>query len=185
MEKIKSNLHDQIFKIINQSICDNKKTYASYLKRLHEGHFTRSENQKSHFCVYFFPYNPKNKKVFIVHHKKSGLWISPGGHIDENEGLLETLNREIFEELGVKDFYKKVPSPFLLTITPIDNKIQKCKKHFDIWYLMQTNGNQFNVDLKEFHDTKWVTIDKAEKIVTNIANQKALKVIKTMSKINL
>ena len=158
--------------------CDSESTRTNFLKRLEEGAFIRDENPQSHFCAYFLPYNSENKKVFIVHHKKSGLWLSPGGHIDKDEGLLEILNREIDEELGVKTFFKELPSPFLLTITPIENKVQPCKTHLDIWYLVNTDGANFNVDPKEFHETKWLTIDEAEKIVTDPPNRKALEFVK-------
>ena len=171
-------LYDQISKIINKSICDSESTLTNFLKRLEEGAFIRDENPQSHFCAYFLPYNSENKKVFIVHHKKSGLWFSPGGHIDKGEGLLETLNREIDEELGVKTFFKELPSPFLLTITPIENKVQPCKTHLDIWYLVNTDGANFNVDPKEFHETRWLTIDEAEKIVTDKPNRKALEFVR-------
>src|SRR5665213_1066199 len=137
-------LHDQILTIVDPSICDSEETRVSYLKRLEEGAFTRDENPKTHFCAYFLPYNEKSRKVFMIHHKKSGLWLSPGGHIDKGEGLLETLNREINEELGVKSFFKELPPPFLLTITPIENTTQPCKTHFDIWYLVKTDGSKFN-----------------------------------------
>lgn len=171
-------LHDQIAKIIESSICDSESTRVNFIKRLQEGAFTRDENPQSHFCAYFLPYNQKDKRVFIVHHKKSGLWLSPGGHIDKGEGLLETLNREINEELGVKNFFQEAQSSFLLTITPIENKVQSCKVHYDIWYLVLTDGANFNVDSKEFHDTKWLTIDEAEKIVTDAPNRKVLETIR-------
>ena len=67
-------LYDQISKIIDISICDSESTHTNFLKRLEEGAFTRDENPQSHFCAYFLPYNSENKKVFIVHHKKSSLW---------------------------------------------------------------------------------------------------------------
>jgi len=171
-------LKEQIAKIIEPSICDSENTHVNFLKRLEEGNFTRDENSQTHYCAYFLPYNQRDKKVFIVHHKKSGLWLSPGGHIDKDEGLLETLNREIDEELGVKNFFKEAQSPFLLTITPIENKVQPCKVHYDIWYLVLTDGADFNVDPKEFHETRWLTINDAEKIVTDTSNRKALETIK-------
>jgi len=43
----------------------------------------------------------------------------------------------------------------LLTITPINNQVQPCKTHYDIWYLVMTDGNNFNINPQEFHDTKW------------------------------
>lgn len=171
-------LYDQISNIIDMSICDSERTYTNFLKRLAEGAFTRDENPQTHFCTYFLPYNRESKKIFIVHHKKSGLWLSPGGHIDKGEELLDTLNREIDEELGVKKIFKKTPSPFLLTITPIENKVQPCKTHFDIWYFVNTDGANFNVDPKEFYDTKWLTIDEAEKIITDRPNKKMLEIVK-------
>ncbi|OQX00816.1 hypothetical protein BWK69_00715 [Candidatus Parcubacteria bacterium A4] len=171
-------LYDEIRKIIDLSICDSESTRINFLKRLGEGSFTRDENPQTHYCIYFLPYNQKDKKVFIVHHKKAGMWLSPGGHIDKGEGLLETLNREIDEELGVKNFFQETQSPFLLTITPIENKDQPCKTHYDVWYLVPTDGSNFNVDSREFYETRWLTINEAEKIVTDPQNRKALETIK-------
>ncbi len=165
-------------KIIDPSICDSEDIRINFLKRLEEGSFTRDENPQSHFGTYFLPYNQANKTVFIIHHKKSGLWISPGGHVDKSEGLLETLNREIDEELGMKNFFQEEQHPFLLTITPIENKVQLCKVHYDIWYLVHTDGSDFKINPREFHDTRWLTIDEAEKIVTDESNRKALKAIR-------
>jgi len=68
--------------------------------------------------------------------------------------------------------------PFLLTITPIENKVQPCKAHYDVWYLFHTNGSNFNnIDLTEFYDTKWLTIKDAKKIVTDQCNLSALEFV--------
>lgn len=166
-----------IAKILNGSICDSPETFNAYTQRMKEGAPTRDENPKSHFCVYFLPYNSKNRNVLIVHHKKSGLWLSPGGHIDKNESLLEALNREIGEELGVKEFFEDEPLPFLLTITQIENVVHPCKTHYDVWYLIPTDGSNFNLDPAEFHDTKWLDIKQAKKIVGDQPNRTALEII--------
>ncbi len=41
-------------------------------------------------------------KVLLVKHKKLGIWLNPGGHIDEGELPHEAAQREFFEETGVK-----------------------------------------------------------------------------------
>ena len=168
---------DSIAHIIEQDICSSEDVYHEYIERLREGLLTRDENSQNHFCVYFLPYNIQVKKVFLVHHKKSGWWLSPGGHVDKGETVFESLNREIHEELGVKDFFKDIQIPFFLTITPIENQKQPCKKHFDVWYLVPTDGKNFIIDSQEFFDTKWLTVEEAKKIVINPQNISALKIL--------
>lgn len=174
-----ATLPEQIKQIAEDFSGREPEAYRHYLKRLAETDpLTRDEGGLSHFCVYFLPYNPKTKQIFLVHHKKSGLWLSPGGHIDKGELLLDTLNREIGEELGIKIFFAGLPKPFLITVTPIYNPPQpSCKEHLDIWFLVETDGNNFKVDPQEFHSTKWLDYNEAQKLTTDENNLKALKLI--------
>jgi 8-oxo-dGTP pyrophosphatase MutT (NUDIX family) len=172
--------HQSISKVLERSLCENEKIYDAYIERLKSGLPTRDENARSHFCVYFLPFNTESRKVFLVHHKKSGLWLSPGGHIDHGETLLEALNREIDEELGVKSFFKEEARPFLFTITAIENMMLPCKEHYDMWFLLPTDGRNFNIDPTEFHETRWLAIDEARKLVTDAANVEALNVLERL-----
>ncbi len=171
-------LQGEIINCVNILKDNSSEVGQRYLKRTQEGSLTRDENPVTHFCVYFLPFNPANKQVFLVHHKKANKWISPGGHIDKGEHLIETLNREISEELGVKNFFSVIPHPFLITITPIKSTAVPCREHFDIWFLLKTDGSNFQVDPQEFYSTKWVTLTEAEQIITDKANLKAIKKIK-------
>ncbi|MEI6378801.1 MAG: NUDIX domain-containing protein [Candidatus Falkowbacteria bacterium] len=171
-----------IVKIVHKNICASPEVYKAFQLRVSEGAPTREQNPMSHFSVYFLPYNPYNKKVFITHHKKSGLWLSPGGHVDEGETLWQTVNREIKEELGVADFFKLEPKPFLLTITPVANAAHACKTHYDVWYLVITDGHDFSIDPREFHATQWMAIDDAKKIVTDPPNLLALDRVARLAK---
>ena len=174
-------LKEQIREIANQFINKNPKAAARFLERLvQDGAITRDEDSVSHFCVYFLPYDPAAKKVFIVHHKKSGLWLSPGGHIDKGELLLDSLNREINEELGVVNFFNTLPEPFLISAVKINNPRHPCKEHLDIWFLMETDGVNFKVDPLEFHSTEWMDFEKAEKIITDKSNLDALKILREL-----
>lgn len=42
-----------------------------------------------------------NQKVLLIHHRKSGLWLPPGGHMDLHETPDSALVREIKEELNL------------------------------------------------------------------------------------
>ncbi|MBW7955279.1 NUDIX domain-containing protein [Patescibacteria group bacterium] len=41
-------------------------------------------------------------KVLLIKHKKLGLWLNPGGHIEPNELPHQAAEREFFEETGIR-----------------------------------------------------------------------------------
>lgn len=43
----------------------------------------------------------ENNRVLLVYHKKLGVWLYPGGHIEKNENPDEALIREVKEETGL------------------------------------------------------------------------------------
>lgn len=175
------DLKNNLLGVLDVGLCDNQEVYNDYLERLEKGDLTRDEEAETHFCVYFLPYNSATKEVFIVHHKKSGKWLSPGGHIDKGEVLFEALNREIDEELGMKNFFNEAPKPFLFTVTHIEkNPVRPCKTHYDTWYLVPTDGSNFKIDPTEFFDTKWLTIDEARKLVIDGPNLSALRRVESL-----
>jgi 8-oxo-dGTP pyrophosphatase MutT (NUDIX family) len=143
-----------------------------YSARLKEGSLTKEENPQSHFCVYFAAYDPEVKEIFMGHHKKSGLWLFNGGHIDEGETISESLAREIGEEWGMEIGDFKIQNPELLTITKIDNPTkQTCKLHFDIWHFIPVDKNTFHPDpeklAEEFHEVQWLSPEEAKKIAVD------------------
>lgn len=149
-----------------------------FLNRVEEGFLTRDENSSSHFCVYFAAYNSREKQVFIGHHKKSGLWLFNGGHIDKGETPEEALTREMGEGWGVEISLQKIGEPKLITITLINNPKIKCVSHYDIWFFVPVSKTQFFPDKvkldTEFYQTEWKSIREAKKLITDPANLKAI-----------
>ena len=43
-----------------------------------------------------------DNKVLLVKHKKLGIWLPPGGHIEPNELAHQAAEREFWEETGLK-----------------------------------------------------------------------------------
>ena len=54
-----------------------------------------------HFCASVILIDPETKKILLVHHKKFGKWVQPGGHIEEEE----TTETESQEESNVPREY--------------------------------------------------------------------------------
>lgn len=172
-------------KQIAKSTTAEKSIRQEYIKRINEGHFTRDENPKTHFCVYFAAFDPQAKRVFVGHHKKSGLWLFNGGHIDEGELPSEALEREIGEEWGNGIKIANAYSPALLTVTEINNPTkQTCKLHYDIWNFIPLDMDTFSPDRAlletEFHQTDWKTIQKAKELITDANTLLALEEIEKL-----
>lgn len=164
-------LAEQLKGLISPDICD-KEIADRFLQRTNKGKLTRDENPETHFCVYFAAYDPVAQEVFVGHHKKSGLWLFNGGHIDEGETPEQALEREINEEWGLQMTSSEIDNPSLLTITPINNPTkQPCRAHYDIWYFVKLRQVNFHPDqvllAKEFHETKWTSPSEARKLVTD------------------
>lgn len=155
---------------------------SKHIARIENGNLTIQENPESHFCIYFAAYDNKNKELFIGHHKKSGLWLFNGGHIDEGEIINETLGKEIDEEWGLNVADFKINKPALLTITDINNPTkQTCRSHYDIWYFISVNKDSFHPKqeglAEEFHETGWKNIEEAKSLVKDKNTLKGIKFI--------
>jgi len=142
----------------------------SFLERIERGAITKDENPENHFCVYFAAFDPKEKMVFIGHHKKSGLWLFNGGHMDRDETPLQSLRREVGEEWGKNVEIKNIPAPSLLTITEIENRpVQACRRHYDVWFFMPAVKDHFEPDEKllatEFYQNGWKTLKEASDLI--------------------
>lgn len=148
-----------------------KEIVGQYSKRVRRGEFSIKESPKSHFCVYFAAFDPEMKEVFVGHHKKSGLWLFNGGHLDPDETIKVAVIREMREEwdLDGNDFEIKMPE--FLTITEIHNpKKQPCRKHYDLWCFIEIDKKEFNPSeetlLEEFHEYGWKSFDEARRLMS-------------------
>ena len=169
MTSIKQSLISTIKLVVSSD--DTKR---DFLSRVQKENVSREENPYTHFCVYFAAYDNSSNHVFIGHHRKSGLWLFNGGHMDKREQPLETLEREMMEEWGSVQKYRNIPS--LLTVTEIEHPDRQiCRFHYDIWYFILLDMNKFNPDEnllgKEFYQIGWKTMRNA-KLLTNDPNTK-------------
>lgn len=165
----KVNQAEELEEILKNNFSNDSLT-SRFIERIKEGKLTRDENPKSHLCTYFAAYDPKAKQVFIGHHKKSGLWLFNGGHIDEGEVIRETLIREINEEWGLNGNDFEIKPPVLLTVTEIKNSTkQPCNFHYDLWYFISVDKYNFKpVEeklLEEFYEAGWKNLDEARSLI--------------------
>ncbi len=120
----------------------------------------KPKTPNKHLVSYFVLIDINAKKVLLVDHKKSGLWLPSGGHIELNEHPKITAEREMKEELDIEaDFMSDIP--LFLTVTQTVGKPEYIHTDVSLWYLMNGNCEQtFNYSEEEFHSVKWFDFDK-------------------------
>lgn len=163
---------------------------GEFVVRASKGRLNRDENPENHFCVYFAAFDPNNSVVFIGNHKKSGLWLFNGGHLDKRELPQDALKREAKEEWGDSGLVETVREPALLTITEIKQPTDiTCRTHYDIWYFIPLDSGAFtpveSLLAKEFHQTGWKTIREAQELITDPNTVTALVKIKELFRNNI
>lgn len=156
-----------------------------FLDRIRGGKLTRTENPTSHFCVYFAAYDPADGGVFIGHHKKSGLWLFTGGHMNPGETPLKAVIREAKEEWGIAVSPSMIHAKYLLTLTKIEHPEKIiCEWHYDLWHFLPFSSKRFipNNDslLTEFHTYGWKSLDEAANLLTSQPTVEALTYLRNL-----
>ena len=96
----------------------------------------------------------KDKKVLLVNHKKLGVWLYPGGHIEDDETPDNAVVREVKEETGldveiagdIDDYLSDKEADVSVLHRPYQIlceliKGEKPHYHIDLIYLCSVFGN--------------------------------------------
>lgn len=118
----------------------------------------KADDPPQHLVSYFILFDQAQQKLLLVDHKKAGLWLPSGGHVEPNEHPQTTVRREVREELGIEaNFFS--PTPLFLTVTPTVGAVAR---HTDVslWYVLQEDAAQpLWFDEAEFHGVRWFALD--------------------------
>jgi 8-oxo-dGTP pyrophosphatase MutT (NUDIX family) len=113
----------------------------------------------THLVSYFVLLDQARDELLLVAHRKSGLRLPSGGHVEPLEEPWDTVRRECREELHAD----AVPStlcgkrPFFLTVT----RTRGPGEHTDVslWYLLQAEvGHITSFDTAEFEAIQWLSL---------------------------
>lgn len=114
------------------------------------------------------------RKIVLVHHKKTGMWMQPGGHIEPFENPVEAAIREVQEEtrLDISFLRKKIkivdqfasflPTPdfFLEEIIPA-HKNEPKHYHLDLFYRVELPLQDTIMQEAEAHAIGWFSLEEA------------------------
>lgn len=112
-----------------------------------------------HVVSYFLLRDPVDGSVLLVDHRKAGLWLPTGGHVDPGEDPVETVKREAREELGVDAVFASDPcEPSFVTVTETTGPAGHRHTDVSLWFLLVgSRAQSLTPDMREFASVRWWT----------------------------
>lgn len=104
--------------------------------------------------------NRAGTHVLLTHHRKLGMWLQLGGHVDGNPDVLDAALREACEESGLSCIEPVGLEIFDIDVHPIPaHKGEPAHHHYDIRHAFRTCGSENYVVSEESHNLAWVEIE--------------------------
>ncbi|MCW1930618.1 MAG: NUDIX domain-containing protein [Candidatus Kerfeldbacteria bacterium] len=114
-------------------------------------------------------------KVLVIFQKKNRYWEFPKGKVEEGENEVQTLQREVFEETGIRHF--KLSKTFRATMRYTFMFEGKRVKRTVVYYLLQTADA---VRISGEHTAyRWLSLRSAQKILKHANHKKILDEVMT------
>ncbi len=119
------------------------------------------------------------RKVVLVHHKKLGTWMQPGGHIESHENPIQAAIREVQEETGldissllaprenVDEYAFLIPTPrYVMEQSIPAHGEQPAHFHIDLEYVVEIPEQVLQHQDAEAHDIGWFTWEEVQTLKT-------------------
>lgn len=106
--------------------------------------------------------NQDFSRVVLLHHRKLGKWVQPGGHCDGEREVLSVAQRETWEETGLQSTPLLDGRVFDVDIHVIPAYWNTPEHlHFDVRYLLQADDSQRIICSHESKAVRWVSLEEA------------------------
>jgi 8-oxo-dGTP pyrophosphatase MutT (NUDIX family) len=96
--------------------------------------------------------------VLLHRHKRMGIWLQPGGHIEPGETPEDAALREVYEETGLRLAHPP-EGPRLVHVDV--HAAPKDHTHLDLRYLLTAGDADPTPPAHESQDVRWFTWDEA------------------------
>jgi 8-oxo-dGTP pyrophosphatase MutT (NUDIX family) len=126
---------------------------------------SRRHFEPGHFTASAFVVSPERDAVLLIFHKKLGIWVQPGGHIEPtDESLLGAAQREVAEEVGLELDADGAATIFDLDVHAIPaRKDEPAHEHFDVRFCFHSPTRAF-AQSDEVADARWAPLAELEQL---------------------
>lgn len=120
-----------------------------------------AEQPEAHFTASALVLDPARTRTCLVLHRKLGLWLQPGGHIEATDATPQAAAlREVREETGL-DGRVAIEAPIHLDVHAIPERPDRpAHLHLDIRFLVIAADEELTLS-DESTDVRWWPVDEA------------------------
>ncbi|WP_222106425.1 NUDIX hydrolase [Catellatospora sichuanensis] len=120
------------------------------------------DNPAVHLVSYVAPFDQDSGRLLLAAHRKSGLWLPPGGHVEPGETPWQAAVRETAEELGIvaTPWPGCGTTPLFVTVTLTRGHVP----HTDVslWHVITATPDDIvGFDEREFDSLRWIRLSDA------------------------
>ena len=162
---------------------------AAFVTRMLEltdapGACERSHFAPGHFTASAFVLSPDRRDLVLIFHKKLGIWVQPGGHLEATDGgVQDAARREVLEEVGLGDLapLTRGASPLFdvdIHVIPA-RKQEPAHEHFDVRFAFVASTREL-IHTDEVADLRWVPLADVERMGTDESVLRAVKKLREL-----
>jgi 8-oxo-dGTP pyrophosphatase MutT (NUDIX family) len=117
------------------------------------------------YCVVATAFVVREGRTLLLKHKKLGLWLPPGGHIDEGETPDEAVLREVREETGLEASFVAPPHAAVSSLPRVEplhapqlvqvEEIPGHNHHIDLIYFLKAAPGEVRPGAGESGEWRW------------------------------
>jgi 8-oxo-dGTP pyrophosphatase MutT (NUDIX family) len=114
-----------------------------------------------HLVSYFVLVDRARRSLLLVDHRKAGLWLPTGGHVEPDEDPHQTVLRELEEELGSRAASAVSVATLPLLVTVAQTRGAGSHTDVSLWYVVWADETmELDPDPREFAGHRWMTFDE-------------------------
>lgn len=138
----------------------DRSAMLDFLERLPQP-FSR-EQPEAHFTASALVVDQARARTALVHHRKLGIWVQPGGHLDAQDATIGAAAlREVREETGIDG---ELGPLIHLDVHEIPARADMpAHLHLDVRFLVVAPGDELKLS-HESTDVRWYSLDDAARV---------------------